>query len=727
MEVTNLIRTRGQIKGSFTKYRSYVLAATESTSYEALKIRCDRLDALWEEFVDVDKKIASHDDQVSEYSSQEDVYLDLKERFLVLLATRSTPSAIISSTGVEDLNTTLNRFTETQRSMLDQARSCDTRLPKLDIPAFHGEYCKWPTFKDLFLNTVHNVNTISKSRKFQYLQMYLKGDAETVISGIVCSNEAYDRAWSKLFERYDKQKPIIISYIKSFFELKSVVEPSAVAIRTLADNTDCILRGLKSLGADAESRDPWIIYMLLKKLDDDTKRQWAESDKGSKDHPKIEEFIEFIEFLNKRWSALECMQSYKSGASTSFRARCFIATDSNHTPATCASCDGAHHLYKCPKFKSLGVTQKREFVNNHNLCYNCLSGEHRVSNCTSKQKCHLCGRQHHSCLHIDAPSRGETSNSQPPLSTFSIQSNNMVNQRVALPTAVVKASNTNTTGATVCKVLMDSASMGTFVSEDLVQRLRLSRRNGRIKVGGIGGAKSIITRGIVSLQLTSRFDSNVSVNIDAFILNRISHQDKSDPVNTSHCGFPPNLNMADDGSLISQPIDVLIGSQHFFDFLTDGKFTSKTGFPTIQNTIFGYVLAGKVHNGGEDICSYSVTASINDFKIDQALRRFWEIENEPQVLRKFYTPEEQFCENHFQKTHGYDDAGRYIVKLPFRDDSPRLGDSYTSARKQFASLERRFERDESLFNQYKAFMEEYIALGHMEKIPASEVNKSCEK
>ncbi|XP_036335417.1 uncharacterized protein LOC118745857 [Rhagoletis pomonella] len=302
----------------------------------------------------------------------------------------------------------------------------------------------------------------------------------------------------------------------------------------------------------------------------------------------------------------------------------------------------------------------------------------------------------------------------------------MVNQRVALPTAVVKASNTNTTGATVCKALMDSASMGTFVSEDIVQRLRLSRRNGRIKVGGIGEAKSVITRGIVSLQLTSRFDSNVSVNIDAFILNRISHQDKSDPVNMSHCSFPPNLNMADDGSLISQPIDVLIGPQHFFDFLTDGKFTS-TGFSTIQNIIFGYVLAGKVHNGGEDICSYSVTASINDFKVDQASRRFWETENEPQVLRKLYTPEEQFCENHFQKTHGYDDAGRYIVKLPFRDDSPRLGDSYTSARKQFASLERRFERDESLFNQYKAFMEEYIALGHMEKIPASEVNKSCEK
>ena len=39
------------------------------------------------------------------------------------------------------------------------------------------------------------------------------------------------------------------------------------------------------------------------------------------------------------------------------------------------------------------------------------------------------------------------------------------------------------------------------------------------------------------------------------------------------------------------------------------------------------------------------------------------------------------------------------------------------ARKRFLNLEKRFGKDSSLFNRYKLFIDEYVALGHARYIP----------
>lgn len=60
---------------------------------------------------------------------------------------------------------------------------------------------------------------------------------------------------------------------------------------------------------------------------------------------------------------------------------------------------------------------------------------------------------------------------------------------------------------------------------------------------------------------------------------------------------------------------------------------------------------------------------------------------------------------------------RFIVKQPFRNDVlNRLGDSYSAALKRFYSLERKLERNPTLRQNYISFMEEYIALGHLQKV-----------
>lgn len=58
----------------------------------------------------------------------------------------------------------------------------------------------------------------------------------------------------------------------------------------------------------------------------------------------------------------------------------------------------------------------------------------------------------------------------------------------------------------------------------------------------------------------------------------------------------------------------------------------------------------------------------------------------------------------------------YVVSLPFKNDRPYLGDSYTIAPKIFHVLERAFVRNPTLKEQYLGFTNKYRDLWHMSEI-----------
>lgn len=82
-----------------------------------------------------------------------------------------------------------------------------------------------------------------------------------------------------------------------------------------------------------------------------------------------------------------------------------------------------------------------------------------------------------------------------------------------------------------------------------------------------------------------------------------------------------------------------------------------------------------------------------------------------------YTLEEIICERHFLDNTSRDPEGRYVVKLPFKEEVVNsLGNSRDIALKRLKSLEKRLRRDLTLKKQYSAFIDKYIQLGHMKPI-----------
>ncbi|KAG8173076.1 hypothetical protein JTE90_026113 [Oedothorax gibbosus] len=73
-------------------------------------------------------------------------------------------------------------------------------------------------------------------------------------------------------------------------------QASEKQLRKISDTADEVIRGLKGLGTEASSRDPWLIYINLDKLDSETKQLWAQA----KCEDQFPTFDEFIDFLNSR-------------------------------------------------------------------------------------------------------------------------------------------------------------------------------------------------------------------------------------------------------------------------------------------------------------------------------------------------------------------------------------------------------------------------------------------
>ncbi|XP_055633346.1 uncharacterized protein LOC129773726 [Toxorhynchites rutilus septentrionalis] len=109
------------------------------------------------------------------------------------------------------------------------------------------------------------------------------------------------------------------------------------------------------------------------------------------------------------------------------------------------------------------------------------------------------------------------------------------------------------------------------------------------------------------------------------------------------------------------------------------------------------------------ICIISTANSL-----ETMLQRFWEIENFD--VGRALTLDEQRCEDHFRRTVSREPDGRYVVRLPLREDRlPYLGDAYQLAQRRFLSTERRFRTDSNLRDSYHQFMDEYARLGHMQR------------
>ena len=87
--------------------------------------------------------------------------------------------------------------------------SLTTKLTKLTLPSFSGEYTQWVSFWDQFTTLVDSKRDMTNVEKLSYLKLSLKGDAAQIVSSLLVTDANYDIAKRKLEERYNNKGSIV--------------------------------------------------------------------------------------------------------------------------------------------------------------------------------------------------------------------------------------------------------------------------------------------------------------------------------------------------------------------------------------------------------------------------------------------------------------------------------------------------------------------------------------
>ncbi|XP_058827620.1 uncharacterized protein LOC131687546 [Topomyia yanbarensis] len=650
------------------------------------------------------------------------------------------------------------------------------KLPDIKLPSFSGKVKEWITFRDSFRSLIHNNRQLDDVDKFTYLRSSVTGDAFQEIDSVELSADNYEVAWRILEKRFENKKLIVKAHLDALFAIEPMRRESCDALNTLISEFDRNLQMLAKIGEHPENWSTILAHMVCSRLDAVTIRQW-ETHHNSKEVPIYDNLMEF---LRDQCTVLQSIAPSKSSVDESRRSRLSVTHTSAQSSKRCVFCGESFHIvFRCNKFKSMSVAQRVEDVNRRRLCRNCLSVGH-FADCCSRGSCNRCGGKHHTLLHYEntavvirpvkpptpqvqgrpqvagpqpqqivpkpqgqtqntptqSPTQVKATTSHPvirtssqnthPQSTTDSHVTNTLKtttqaspRQILMSTAIVRVEDQfgNTSFA---RTLLDSCSEFCYMTTSFSRRLKFRESPSFLRVEGIGNG-SVASTKFVEANIQPRLPSisTFTETMQFHVLPKITRTLPIRPIQVDISLFPSDLVLADPSYGKPGSIDMIIGAECYYDLLTAGRKKLPEDGPTLQDTVFGWVISGKVPEDPNIPRTSSYVTSTAD--LQELLARFWELET--CHVNSTHSVEETACEELFERTTVRDAEGKFVVTLPRKEFAiARLGESKNIAHKRFLNLERRLDANLELKAMYREFIHEYLLMGHMKEI----IDESCD-
>ncbi|XP_055907518.1 uncharacterized protein LOC129942546 [Eupeodes corollae] len=464
---------------------------------------------------------------------------------------------------------------------------------------------------------------------------------------------------------------------------------------------------------DIVNWDPIVVHLLLQKLDKESREKFEFALKDPRSSPTIQEFLTFVESRFQTLEAINSRDDKKKFQSLEVTAICNNGRKSTAAIPPKIDQDKTLICHFCNSSLERGKAVHRLM-----LCRNCLKKGHHSQSCTSR-KCQKCNMPHNTLLHLqkqqqNSPSTlGEKDSLQPTHQAVNAAAGTHFNKRhVFLATAVVNVISAHGTRIP-CRSLLDSGSQLNFVTTSFLQQLGIKKYPKDTSICRIGGQECRFDF-VAPITFESRMSTYRAI-VEANIMTRISDYQSSQEIDVSMWKIASFIKLADPSFCKSKQIDMLLGAELFFDLFLQGEYKISNDLPILRNTVLGWIVGESAPASNSHAHCHIVTKP-SLTSLDKLVRSFWEIESHD-IPTNTQSEEEQQCEEHFKKNTVLNSEGKFVVKLPFKEDpTTGLGDSLQAARKRFLSLENKLSKDEELKTSYINFMEEYKALGHMTPI-----------
>ncbi|XP_050340994.1 uncharacterized protein LOC126767586 [Bactrocera neohumeralis] len=365
----------------------------------------------------------------------------------------------------------------------------------------------------------------------------------------------------------------------------------------------------------------------------------------------------------------------------------------------------------------MNVESRISTIKKKGYCYNCLAISLSYKNCVSKFSCRKCHKKHNTLIHRESSFRPKSTPEIP-----NVTSSNPENaSNTALPTQ-----NTNNRQAYTTTIQSSKSSTQDPLNPSRKQIL-LGTAMVQIEHNGQRySARALIDSGSEATFISRRLQRSLdipthSLSAQSFILNSLTDNLPSYPIDQKQCLKNLGFTLADTQFHKPRSVDMLIGSDIYLSILLNGVKRNILGSLLAQETEFGWI-SGPITQPSQNSAIVSFHIKMNP---ENLLTRFWEVEEVPK--ESVVSKSDQICEEIFQKTTRRNSDGRYIVTLPFKEpDSTDIGYFRHIVLAQFLRNERALLKKPEMKAEYDKAIMEYLELGQMKKVEYDRYGKAIQ-
>ena len=271
------------------------------------------------------------------------------------------------------------------------------------------------------------------------------------------------------------------------------------------------------------------------------------------------------------------------------------------------------------------------------------------------------------------------------------------------------------------RLLLDSGSQKSYISERARGLLQLDAVGKQsLSIATFGSRKSNV-KVCTIVDVAICLKGYPSMTLSLYVMPTICEPLVGQPIAACIEQHPhlAGLDLADfSSSELSLPIDVLIGSDYYWELVT-GSVCRGTNGPTAVHTKMGWVLSGPSSHCKPDRCAMNLsvthvlhveTVSESPCALDDQLRGFWELESlgvrdEERTLYDDFTGVVRF------------ENGRYKVPLPWKEFHDPLPDNYLLSVNRLQGLLRRLKQDPAILEEYNGIIQDQLRRGIIETVP----------
>ena len=439
----------------------------------------------------------------------------------------------------------------------------------------------------------------------------------------------------------------------------------------------------------------------------------------------------------------------------------------------CRYCNERHWSDECSKYSTLEERKKRL----RDSCFKCLKVGHMSKECKKNKTCVYCGEVncHHRSL---CPQKIKTKTSGAHLTgevsvmcgggacamsedemcaisnggacsvssgDASVQNESVLissGEIVLMQTAKTEVKNPCTNKSDVVRILLDSCSQRTYVTEKLAEKLHLTKdKEEEIKLVTFGSdkPKSVKTfQTKISLKLKNGQYLDIGANIVPVISGTVQRNAMKLCTSENMQHLVSNLDMADSIPTESESssIELLIGNDYYLDILLSQKIEIQPGLYLLASKL-GWILTGRTSeiNSETEVTSMlsiltygnNITKSCVFTNVDRVNQRKPDLEDflnveSIGVLDNPNSTNDEIAKENFKQTVRFEE-GRYQVTWPWKDSDPDLPVNRELALGRLRSNVKRMNDKPELINTYDKIIQDQFEKGVIEKVDETVISQ----